>query len=269
MIGLDVNGAGSMSRALQMELLAPMKISLCTVTYNEAHRISQFLDNAAPHVDEICIADQASTDGTVDAIMEWSYHHPDTPLAVVHDKHWGYCEPSRKKAHALSTGNFILVLDADERISDEFARVVRAVRSDHPSTRGKFGYRLKRSLWVGGFHYWTGDYQYRFFERNSVHYLDELHTEPQPTISEGQISAPEFVGIWHEKSWVEQIRDENAYSKLINSKDLRADAKLALNVYSGLLAGAGITAEEADLLSYEELEELGIAPIYEAPEQEK
>lgn len=244
-----------------------MRVSLCCVVFNEEHRIEKFLDNVRPHVDEIVIVDQSSTDGTEQAIGEWFLKNQDTRVLVVPDKHWGYCEPSRKLAHQHSTGDWILVLDADERISDNTVKFIRALRSDHPSIGDTVGVNLKRSLWVGGVHYWTGDYQFRLFDRDAVRYLDELHTEPQSTIRNPlYIYSPEFVGIWHEKSWTEQIRDEKAYSELITSNDPRRGAKLALNVYSQLLEAAGLTAEQADEMSLEERIAAGIGPSHEPHE---
>lgn len=248
-----------------------MKVSLCTVVYNEEHRIRQFLDNAWPHVDEIVIVNQESTDETVHAIFDWQNENGLThdDISVIHDRHWGYCEPSRIRAHNGSTGDWILVLDADERVSDNTALWIESIRQGTSSHNFR-GMRLKRSLWISGVHYWTGDYQYRFFARNAVRYLDELHTEPQPTIREKDIYSPPFVGIWHEKSFVEQARDENAYSELINPYDPRKEAKLALNVYSQMLQDAGLTPEEADKAAQDgALKEFGIAPTYEPHEEIK
>lgn len=252
-----------------------MKVSLCSVFYNEAHRAEKFLSNIAPHVDEIVIVDQSSTDNTVEAIQKWGQDNLslfDISLSVIPDKHWGYCEPSRYLAHKYATSEWILVLDADERISDNTAKFIKALRADHPSIGDTLGVNLKRSLWVAGVHYWTGDYQFRLFHRDSVKYLNELHTEPQSTVKDPlRVYSPDFVGIWHEKSWVEQIRDENAYSELITSNDPRREAKLALNVYSRMLEDAGLTPEEADKLAHDgaDLAAWGIAPSHEPHEEIK
>jgi glycosyltransferase involved in cell wall biosynthesis len=235
-------------------------IALNMVTYNEAHRIDETLDLIRPHVDEIVIVDQKSTDATWFNTWHWGVYRNDKDMHQIEDKHWGYCEPSRKLAAQNTNSDWILVLDADERISEEFAAEMRGL-----DDRGFRGVRLKRSLWVGGVHYWTGDYQYRFFQRDAVKFLDEIHTEPQPTVAKNKIYAPEYVGIWHHKTWVEQIRDEASYEQLIKNSDepkVVKDRKLALNVYTQLLNSAGVTAEEADAMSVEEREAAGIGPTY-------
>lgn len=231
-------------------------ISLCLVVYNEAHRIYQTLENAYPHVDEIVIVNQSSTDDTVMRIGQFVADKargrtPVKPVKVVRDKHWGFCEPSRKVAQQHSTGLWILVLDADERISDEFRDEMRFL-----DERGYRNCRLMRSLWLSGAHHFTGDYQHRFFHRDAVTYLDEIHTDPQPSGVNSDIYAPPYVGIWHEKSWTEQVRDERAYASLITSRDARHQEKLALNVHLKILEEFNMTAEEFDALPPEQRSEM-------------
>jgi glycosyltransferase involved in cell wall biosynthesis len=230
-------------------------VSCCIVTYNEAHRIGHTLDCVADIVDEIVVVDQSSTDLTFTTVFHWGKGTPtNPPTKVLSDKHHGYCEPSRQKAHDASTGDWILVLDADEKVSKEFRDEMQGIMNngDH------LGARLKRGLWIGGEFRWAGDYQYRFFRRDAVRYLDEIHTEPQPTIHKNLIYSPEYIGIYHTKTWVEQVRDELAYEARIGEKDPRREAKLALNVHLKLLREKGITAEEADAMTIEERIQAGI-----------
>jgi glycosyltransferase involved in cell wall biosynthesis len=230
-------------------------VSLCVVTYNEAHRIAETLTDAAPYVDEIVVVDQSSTDHTTGIITDWYNSNSKNPTTkIINDIHWGYCEPSRKLAHQHSTGDWILVLDADESISSDFAREMRTI-----DERGYEGVKLKRSLWISGEHRFTGDYQYRYYHRNSARYLDEIHTEPQPTIHKTKIYSPDYVGIMHQKSWVEQIRDELAYEEILQDVGgIDGERKRALNVHLALIREAGITPEEADSLTIEERINLGI-----------
>lgn len=235
-------------------------VSLCMVVYNEAHRIFDTLNSVAAHVDEIVIVDQQSTDHTVGVVWDWhSSYAKNPPTKVLSDIHWGYCEPSRKLAQHHADGDWILTLDADESISSDFAREMRTV-----DEKGYLGTRLKRSLWIAGEHRFTGDYQYRYYFRGSVRYLDEIHTEPQPTIHQSQIYSPEYVGIWHQKSWAEQIRDEEAYEDIIgDSQGIEAQRKRELNVHLALLRERGLTAEQVDAMTLEERAELGLGSSIE------
>ncbi len=228
-----------------------ISVALCLVVFNEINRIADTIKNASPFVDEICIVDQESNDGT----WEWLNEHAHSmDLKIQQDIHWGFCEPSRIKVHNLSTADWVLVLDADERLDAEFGQHMRELEDI-----GFLGARLQRSLWIGKEHRFTGDYQYRYFKRDCVKYLDSLHTEPQPTISEQQIFSTKGVAIWHEKSWIEQIRDELAYESLLeNKRGLEADRMRTLNVHLQLLRELGYTAEEADAMTIEERNSNGL-----------
>lgn len=232
-------------------------VSACFVTYNEAHRIYDTLAEVEPYVAEIVVVDQESTDGTTLACHTFGEEF-NIPVIILPDHHWGYCEPSRFYAHKASTQPWVLVLDADERISPEFGAEIPSI-IETAVVKNYRGCRLKRSLWVGGEHRFTGDYQYRFFERGAATYLNEIHTEPQPKCSKDQIYSPEYIGIYHEKSWGEQIRDELSYEEiLISEGGISGQRKRELNVHLALLREKGITPEEADAMTIEERKAAGI-----------
>jgi glycosyltransferase involved in cell wall biosynthesis len=222
------------------------------VVYNEGHRIRETL-NQLPKVGEVVIVDQESTDNTRCEVLAFAQQKGSPPVKIVGDEHWGFCEPSRKKAHMHAGGDWILVLDADEMVTPEFVE-------DIPNIQRNFrGARLKRSLHIGGEHRFTGDYQYRFYHRQCVKYLDEIHTEPQPTIHKDQIYSADYISIMHTKSWQEQIRDELAYEEILaDQKGLSAQRKRELNVHLALLREHGITPEQADAMSIEERVAIGI-----------
>ncbi len=225
-------------------------VALNTVVYNEVHRLPEMIRRANHWASEMVIVDQQSNDGT----WEWLLQNATKmDLTIIRDKHWGYCEPSRKLAWKATKSNWIGVLDADERFSDEaisdFPKFIEAGRSA----------KLKRAFYLAGEHRFTGDYQYRFFSKKNVRFLNEIHTDPQ-IIDQSKVFWPEYVGIIHEKSWVEQIRDELAYEQIIsnNKNENNPALKLSLNVHLKLLREKGITPEEADAMSIEERIERGI-----------
>src|SRR5688572_2607324 len=162
-------------------------VALNAVVYNELHRLPGLIKEASKWASEIVIVDQKSTDGTT----EWLYDHKDIlDLNVRMDKHHGYCEPSRKVAWHHTKSEWIGVLDADERMSDEFIADMPRIMQE------SLGAKLKRSLWLSGEHRFTGDYQYRFFHRDNVFFLDEIHTDPQPKRPK-RVESSDYVGIWH------------------------------------------------------------------------
>lgn len=233
-----------------------MSVSLCMVVYNEGHRIFDSLFSVPDFVDEYVIVDQQSTDNTVDEINRLASQSGKS-VKVIEDKHWGYCEPSRNLAHQESSGDWVIVLDADERLSATFIADVDRIMDSYP------GCRLQRSFYLSEEHHFTGDTQYRFFPRDNVRYLDELHTEPQAKA--GFVYATPYIAIWHYKSWAEQVRDELQYERLLldNPSERNYDAKMSMNGHLFLLREIGYPIEDAlsgklDSLTPEERKSLGI-----------
>jgi glycosyltransferase involved in cell wall biosynthesis len=204
------------------------RVSLIVVTYNEERRIRECLLDAQPHVDEVVVVDQSSTDRTfklAGALAD----------VVISDVHHGYCEASRALAAAHSTGDWLLVLDADERMGPLLKARLREL-IERPTADG---YRLMRESFIDGHLEWRGDKHYRLFRRQRVRFLDEIHTEPQPT---GTVVELDWVGIVHSKSMEEQLEDEIRYDRIV--REMKCDlalreAKLALNWRLNKMRAAG------------------------------
>lgn len=227
------------------------------VVYNEGHRIYQTISKVAPYVQEIVIVDQGSTDDTVEQIQRWQNSSLGAPVKIINDKHWGYCEPSRFLAWDNSVSEWVLALDADESISKEFIEEMFYL-----DDRGFRGCKMMRSFYLEGNHRFTGDYQYRYFKRECVKFLNEIHTEPQPHNLDRKrdIYSTPYAALIHTKSWREQIRDELAYEKLVPQLDTgnAKDVKLSLNVHLALLHEKGFTLEEVEKMTHEERVEKGL-----------
>lgn len=98
-------------------------LSLCLIVRNEAHNLPRCLASAAGVVDEIVVVDTGSTDDTV-AVAE-SYG-----ARVLHHTWQDDFALARNVSLEAATGDWLLVLDADEALP--------------PETREK----LKRTLWL-------------------------------------------------------------------------------------------------------------------------
>ena len=89
-----------------------MRLSLCMIVRDEAFFIEECLEQARPHVDEIVIVDTGSVDGT----REIAERYADVLL----DFEWiEDFSAARNTGLDAATGDWILVLDADERIAAE------------------------------------------------------------------------------------------------------------------------------------------------------
>ena len=96
------------------------RISLNVVVFNEEARLEACLMDARDFVDEIVVVDQMSTDGTAEIAQRLAD-------VYVRDVHHGHAEPSRELAASRSSGEWILILDADEQMSDLLKAELRSL----------------------------------------------------------------------------------------------------------------------------------------------
>ncbi len=94
------------------------KVTLCMIARNEERFLAECLRRAAPAVDEIVLVDTGSTDRTV-AIAE------SFGARVLHEAWADDFSAPRNTAIAAATGDWILVLDADEFLIDGGAARIR------------------------------------------------------------------------------------------------------------------------------------------------
>lgn len=150
------------------------KISAVITTWNEASNLDDCLSGLG-FVDEIVVVDMESVDNTVKIAKQYTDK-------VFHTPYTGYVEPARNYSIGKASGNWILIVDADERISATLAeKLEEIVKNDSadfvriPRKNLVFGQWLKYSRW------WP-DYNIRFFKKGYVTWSDAIH---RPPITEG------------------------------------------------------------------------------------
>ena len=95
-----------------------MKISANVIVYNEQHNIAACLDSLNRHVDEIIlIHDGECTDKTLQIASKYE------KVKMHVAPRMGEAEPHRPLALGLSTGDWVVVLDADERLPFAFGKL--------------------------------------------------------------------------------------------------------------------------------------------------
>jgi len=136
------------------------KLTVTVITRNEAVNIAAALESAA-WADELIVIDARSTDETVSIAREF------TSRVEVRD--WnGYIE-QKNHAAAIAASDWILSIDADERVTSELASEIRALLAHEPRARG---YQVPRvSFYLGRWIRstdWYPDYQLRLYDRRSA-----------------------------------------------------------------------------------------------------
>jgi len=153
-------------------------VTVTVITRDESANIAAALQSVS-WADEIVVVDSGSTDDTV-AIA--------TPLAtrvVVRD--WPGYSAQKNHAAGIASNDWILSIDADERVTPELADEIRRLLAS--STLEARGYRIPRVAWYLGRWIrstdWYPDYQLRLYDRRAgswngrrVHESVDLHGTP-------------------------------------------------------------------------------------------
>lgn len=134
-------------------------ISACIITLNEESRIRDCLESVK-WVNEIIVVDSFSTDKTVDICREYTER--------VYKRKWPGNIDQKNYAISLANGEWILCLDADERLSPELIQDIQECIKKPGDIAGYFFPRcsqyLNRWIYHGD---WYPDYQLRLFKNGS------------------------------------------------------------------------------------------------------
>ncbi|OZI47075.1 glycosyltransferase family 2 protein [Bordetella genomosp. 4] len=141
-----------------------MKLSVIIITKNEAKHIVGCLESVA-FADEFIVVDSGSTDNTVELARDFGAH-----VEVTSD--WPGFGPQKNRALDLATGDWVLSIDADERVTPELAREIQAVLAVPKAD----AYEIPRlSEFCGRFirhSGWWPDYVLRLFKRGTGRFTD-------------------------------------------------------------------------------------------------
>lgn len=154
-----------------------MKLTVTVITRNESAHIAEALRSVA-WADEIVVVDSGSTDDTV-AIAR-------TLATRVDVRDWPGYSAQKDYAATLASHDWILSIDADERVTPELGAEIRALLAREPAARG---YRIPRVTWHLGRWIrstdWYPDYQLRLYDRRAgrwngrlVHESIDLQGQP-------------------------------------------------------------------------------------------
>ena len=145
------------------------QLSAIIITRNEAANIGECLDTLA-FCDERIVVDCGSDDGTVDIARGKG--------ARVEHHDWNGFGPQKNFALSLATGDWVLSLDADERVTPELAAAIAAAIAGGAAQGTVDGFELPRiSSFCGRpmrHSGWFPDYVLRLFRRGKGRFDDAM-----------------------------------------------------------------------------------------------
>lgn len=140
------------------------KISVIVITKDEEKNITDCL-KSIEWADEIIVVDADSTDKTVELVKKFTYK--------VYIKKWEGYVPQKKYALSLASNNWVLSLDADERITPELKNELLNITSIELA-----GYKIRRRNFLLNKEItscgWGNDYQLRLFKKDKTNLTDRL-----------------------------------------------------------------------------------------------
>jgi glycosyltransferase involved in cell wall biosynthesis len=143
-----------------------MSLSVIIITRNESANIVACLQSAS-FADEVIVLDGQSTDDTVSLAQQHG-------ATVILSGTWEGFGHQKNKALSHATHDWVLSLDADERVSDQLAKEIQAVltHADHAV------YDIPRlTNFCGQWIYhcgWRPDRVARLFKRNEARFSDDV-----------------------------------------------------------------------------------------------
>ena len=143
-----------------------MRLSVIVITRNEAANLQACLESVA-FADEWVVVDNASTDGTPDMARALG-------ARVTHTDDWPGFGPQKNRALDQATGDWVLSIDADERVTPDLAAQIRDAMASGRADAFEIP-RLTRfcGQWI---HHcgWTPDHVLRLFRRGAARFSDDL-----------------------------------------------------------------------------------------------
>jgi glycosyltransferase involved in cell wall biosynthesis len=140
------------------------KISVIIITKDEEKNIAECI-STVQWADEIIVVDAESTDNTIALAKKYTNR--------VFVRKWEGYVPQKQYALSLATNEWILSLDADERVTSELKDEIKGIKTDEFD-----GYNIRRKNFLFNKEIkscgWDNDYQLRLFKKDSASLTDRL-----------------------------------------------------------------------------------------------
>lgn len=142
-------------------------LSAIVITRNEAHNLHECLQSMQGLVNEIIVVDSQSTDDTVAIALQHG-------AKVAQPADWPGFGPQKNRALDLATCDWVLSIDADERVTPALSAEIQQVLAGKEDA----AYQMPRLSWYCGKFIrhagWQPDHVLRLFRRGTARFSNDL-----------------------------------------------------------------------------------------------
>jgi len=180
------------------------KLSVTVITRNEEANLGRVLESVA-WADDIVVVDSGSTDRTVEVARRFTDR--------VFVREWPGYSAQKNHAATLTRHDWVLSLDADERVTPALADEIRARLAEEPPEKG---YRIPRVTWHLGRWIrstdWYPDFQLRLYDRRvgrwvERHVHESVSVEGRPGTLRGEIEHYAYRDLAHHFETMQRYTD--------------------------------------------------------------
>lgn len=149
-------------------------ITIVLTVFNEAHNIKPCIENARTLTDDIIVVDTESTDNTLSEAKKLGVQTYSFPYKR-------YVEPSRNFAISKAKSDWVFILDADERFTDELVNEIRTTIAHTDKTHFKVPRKnIFAGIWPLSHGGWNTDEIIRLIKRDAfVNWPEHIHSTPE------------------------------------------------------------------------------------------
>jgi glycosyltransferase involved in cell wall biosynthesis len=182
-------------------------LAFLTAVYNEQDEIWDLLESVRPYVDTIVVSDDGSTDSTVD----WAVNSGEVDVLVM-GPHLASCEETRIRGFKRIVEDWVLILDADERIDPTGLQMIYD-RIQHAAEEGFTHIYFAQDEYIDGQHMHTFS-KIKAARTDSIHLPVGIHDD----ISCIGDSVNLGIRVIHRKTLNKQIQREHEYIEAYKRK---------------------------------------------------
>lgn len=147
-----------------------VKISVVINTLN-AERLLETCLKSVKSADEILICDMYSDDRTIEIAKKYK-------CKIVYHEKTGIVEPARNWAISQSSGDWVLILDADEVVTPELWKALREY-ANNPKKNHNSCFIVRETVLMGKtLKSWRQSKCKRFWKKGTCSYSDKIHEMP-------------------------------------------------------------------------------------------